>query len=86
MIQRCWDQDPHSRPEIPEVLQILQVLLTQSVKQLISHGLATPECISLVATIFSDDDRAEAVGHLPGDEVQAFADMMYKVRLAQSHV
>jgi len=86
MIQRCWDQDPQSRPEVPEVLEVLQVLLAQSVKQLISHGLATPECISLVATIFSDDDQAEVVGHLPGDEVQAFVDMIYKVRPAQFHV
>ena len=28
LMQRCWDQDPHLRPEVSE---ILQVLLTPSV-------------------------------------------------------
>ena len=23
LIQRCWDQDPHSRPEVSEVLKVL---------------------------------------------------------------
>ena len=27
LIQRCWDQDPHSRPEVSEVLEVLAGLL-----------------------------------------------------------
>ena len=28
LIQRCWDEDPHLRPEIPEVLQTLSSVST----------------------------------------------------------
>ena len=37
LIQRCWEHDPHSRPEITEVLQIL---LTPSVPHLLWRPLA----------------------------------------------
>jgi serine/threonine protein kinase len=26
LVQRCWDHEPHSRPEVPEVLQVLRTL------------------------------------------------------------
>ena len=28
LIQRCWDEDPHSRPEIPEVSQMFSSVST----------------------------------------------------------
>lgn len=43
LMQRCWDQDPHLRPQVTEVLQIL---LTSSVAR--SSGSYTPtDCVAM---------------------------------------
>ena len=100
LMQCCWDQDPHSRPEVSDALQ---VLLIQSVsqpfqwpstreldgflvdssppawKQLISPTLAIHKRIPLIESIFSDLDEVEVVGHLRGDDAQAFVDVINEV-------
>ena len=48
-------------------------------KQLISPTLATRERIPLIESIVSDRDEAEMVGHLRGDDAQAFIDVIYEV-------
>jgi anti-sigma factor ChrR (cupin superfamily) len=76
LMRRCWDHDPHLRPEVSEVLQ----LLTLSVcKRLISRTLATYERILLIATIFSDDNQVKVVGHVTGDDAQTIIDVIDEV-------
>ena len=48
-------------------------------KRLISHPLTTYERISLIAAIFSDKNPAKVVGHLLGDDIQAFIDTIDEV-------
>jgi len=50
-------------------------------KQLISRTLATDERIPLITKIFSHRDQAGMVGHLYGDDAQAFIDIVDEVRL-----
>ena len=45
-------------------------------KQLISPTLATHKRIPLIESIFSDLDEVEVVGHLRGDDAQAFVDVI----------
>ena len=45
-------------------------------KQLISHSISTHECISLITSIFSDNNEVEAVEHLSGNDAQAFIDLI----------
>ena len=55
-------------------------------KQLISPALATRERIPLIESIVSDRDEAEMVGHLRGDDAQAFIDVIYEVSVDIIHL
>ena len=72
-MQRCWDGDPNSRPEVPEALQILLATL---VSHLDSHP--THERISWIESIFSDYDQV-TVEDLCGDNPQNFINVIYEV-------
>ena len=45
-------------------------------KQLITRTFAIHERISLITTIFSDNDQVEMVKQLPGDDFQTFIDVL----------
>ena len=47
-------------------------------KHLILSPLATHERISLITTIFSNQDEVEAVRHLSGEDAQMFIDAIYE--------
>ena len=47
-------------------------------KRLISHTLTMNERISLIMTIFLDDNQVKTVGQLSGDDAQIFVDMIYE--------
>jgi hypothetical protein len=53
-------------------------------ERLISHTLSTHERISLIVSIFSDRNEIEMVGHLSGDDAQAFIDVIDEVSNAPS--
>ncbi|KAF9789353.1 kinase-like domain-containing protein [Thelephora terrestris] len=61
LMQRCWDHDPNSRPDVSEVLQILLNLDIPAWKQLITHTLAADRRVSLVTAIFSDHDQVKMI-------------------------
>ena len=48
-------------------------------KQLISYPLSAHERIPLITAIFSDQNQVEMVGHLSGNDAQAFIDLMDEV-------
>ena len=102
LMQRCWDHNPHLRPEVSEALQVfLTPLVSRSFqrsyirqpdwflvysevtawKRLISHTLTVEERISLITTIFSDDNQVETVGQLSGSDAQTFVDTIDEVSL-----
>ena len=45
-------------------------------KQLITHPLSIHERTILIMSIFSDRNEVEVVGHLSGDDAQAFVDVI----------
>ncbi|KAF9645415.1 kinase-like protein [Thelephora ganbajun] len=79
LMQRCWDHDPHSRPEVSEALQILLTPDIPTWKRLITQALPTDERISLITTIFSDDDQVKMVENLIGNDAQTFVDAIDEV-------
>ena len=76
LMQRCWHQDPTSRPQISEVVQILTLPFR---KRLTSRTLAADERIGLLATIFSDDDQVKMIRPASGNDTQTFIDVIYEV-------
>ena len=76
-MQRCWDQDPYSRPQILEVSKVLTLLLLR--KRLINPAISTDERIRLIATISSDDDQVKVVGPASGDDAQTLIDVIDEV-------
>jgi hypothetical protein len=48
--------------------------------------LSTHECISLIASIFSDRNQVKVVEGLSGDDAQNFIDVIDTVRTAHSHL
>ena len=76
-MQRCWHQDPTSRLQILEVVQILTLPFR---KRLVSHTLGEDERIRLIATIFSDDDQVKVVRPASGDDTQTFIDVIDEAR------
>ncbi|KAF9642058.1 hypothetical protein BDM02DRAFT_2731187 [Thelephora ganbajun] len=80
LVQRCWDHDPHLRPEASEVLTVLHAPNNpQAWKQLISHTLSKDERISLIITIFSDSNEVEMPGNPSGNDAQAFVNVIDEV-------
>ncbi|KAF9646470.1 kinase-like protein [Thelephora ganbajun] len=76
LIQRCWDHDPHLRPEAVEVLRVLLTFAPPAWERLIGYPLSTDERVSLITSLFSDIDEVEVVGSLSGDDAQAFVDVI----------
>ena len=76
LVQRCWHQDPASRPQILEVSKLLTLPLR---KRLISHTAGRDERIRLIATIFSDDDQVKVVGPASGDDAQTLINVIDEV-------
>ena len=76
LMQRCWHQDPTSRPQFLEVVQILTLPFR---KRLVSHTLGKDERIHLIATIFSDDDQVKVVRPASEDDTQIFIDAIDEV-------
>ena len=50
-------------------------------KWLITHPLLAHERITLIISIFSDRNEIEVVGHLSGDDAQAFVDIIDEVSI-----
>ena len=76
LVKLCWDSDPDSRPEVPEVLQVLTLSVFE---RLINQLLATRERIRLITTIFSDNDQAKAVRRISCNNPQALIDVIDEV-------
>ena len=76
VMQRCWHQNPVSRPQFSEVVQILTLPFR---KHLVSHTLGKDERIHLIATIFSDDDQVKVVRPASEDDTQIFIDVIDEV-------
>ncbi|KAF9646904.1 kinase-like protein [Thelephora ganbajun] len=79
LMQNCWNQDPHLRPAVSEVLSVLRGTDDPAWKRLISDTLAIHEHISLITIIFSDPNQVKMVGNLSGDDAQAFVDKIDEV-------
>ena len=78
LMQRCWSDLPSSRTKISEVaLEILTLSLCQ---RLVGHTLNTHDRISLIATIFLDNDRIQMVEHVSGVDAQTLIDVIDEVR------
>jgi len=50
-------------------------------KRLTNNPLSMHECIPLMTSIFSDRNDVDVVGHLSGDDAQAFVDVIYEVSI-----
>jgi len=71
---------PVSLAFVPTVIHLLTALSLCSEdpawKRLITHTPTVHERISLITTIFSDDNQAEMVKNLSGDDAQKFIDVL----------
>ena len=74
IMECCWDQDPCSRPTISDV--VLQVLTLSVCDRLTGHTFATPERVSLIGTIFLDNDPVAMVKNLSKDDAQILIDVV----------
>ena len=71
-----------SLPLILSAIRYLTWLLNSDTplwKQLITQGLATDECVSIITAIFSDDGRITMVRNLQSDDAQSFIDAIDRV-------
>lgn len=70
-----------SSPNLHDQLSDAHLPNSPTWKRLISGTLAADERISLITTIFSDDDEGKKVRNVSGDDAQAFIDMIDEVSL-----
>ena len=70
---------PFQWPSTCELDSFLVDISPPAWKQLISPTLAIHKRIPLIESIFSDLDEVEVVGHLRGDDAQAFVDVINEV-------
>jgi len=81
LVQRCWDQDPHLRPEIPEVLGVLRSL---SVSRLLLQQFRHLEGSSSgfndrLSNILYGEEYRRFVQGLQGDDLVWLIDYLDKV-------
>ena len=84
VMQCCWNQDPCLRPTISEVVP--QVLTLSVCNRLIGHTFTTPERVSLIGTIFLDNDPVAMVENFPRGDAQILIDVVNEVSPARFHV
>ncbi|KAF9778334.1 kinase-like domain-containing protein [Thelephora terrestris] len=86
LMERCWKQDPSSRPEAVDVLFGLRSVQNDQPtwRRLISNTLAKHERISLIDKIFSDPNQAKTVSNLSRDDTQIFVDKINEASFPRS--
>ena len=76
LMQRCWKDDPSSRPPTSEVLKILEVL---TCRRLAGHDPTRPQRICLINAVFSDHNWSKVIDHVDDDCAQEFLDAVDEV-------
>jgi len=81
LVQRCWDQDPHLRPEVPEVLELLR---GSSVSQLFLQQLrrldmSSPEFRDQLSKVLYGEEYRQRALKLQGGDLVWLIDYMDKV-------
>lgn len=81
-MQHCWEQDPHSRPEVADVLQILQSLsVSPSFLQRLRHlDRSSPEFHDRLKNVLYGKDYRGCVPKLQADDLVWLIEYLDKVR------
>ena len=76
-MQRCWDQEPRSRPGIREVLQDLVSSLLWSLYQFTKFS---PKFQVALSQFYDSTEHKGCVNHLDGAELKEFVNFLDEVR------
>ena len=79
MMQRCWDQKPHLRPEVSEVFQVLPGSALNKLGRLHTHGMASHEFQRTLAQFYCSTGYEDRIDGLNDADGRKFADFLYKV-------
>jgi serine/threonine protein kinase len=79
MIQRCWNQKPHLRPEVSEVLQALPGGAPKNLMRLHTHGMASQEFRRALAQFYCGTGYEDCIDSLNDADGREFADFLYRV-------
>ena len=77
LMQRCWDQEPRSRPGIGEVLQDLVSSLLWSLYQFTKFS---PKFQVALSQFYDSTEHKGCVNHLDGAELKEFVNFLDEVR------
>lgn len=76
-MQRCWDQDPQSRPEMGVVLRDLAPSLLRS---LFHFTEASPEFQAALSQFYETSERKRCIDGLHHAELEEFISLLDRVR------
>ena len=80
LMQKCWDQEPQSRPEVGKVLQALVLGLLQSLCWSIK---SEPEFQVALRQFYDSTERENCVSRLHGSGLKEFVNLLDDVRLSR---
>ena len=81
LIERCWSQDPQTRPGIREVLQDLASNLLRSLRQ---YTEFLPELEVALCQFYDNTERKHCINRLSSAELKEFINLLDDVRLSLS--
>jgi len=81
LVQRCWDQDPHRRPDVLEVLNVLRSSSgsRQFLQQLRRLDRSSPGFHDQLTKILYGEDYQQRAPKLQGDDLVWLIDYLDKV-------
>lgn len=89
LVQHCWEQDPHSRPEIADVLKVLQSLsVSPGFLQRLCHlDRSSPGFHDQLNDVLYEKEYRVCVSNLDADDMVWLVEYLDKVRhrIAVSH-
>ena len=80
MVQRCWDQKPHLRPEVSEVCRIFPGSALNKLMRLHTNGMASHEFRRALAQFYCSTGYEDRIDSLNDADGREFADFLYEVR------
>lgn len=80
LVQRCWNRDPHLRPEVSEVFQVLPSSILDKLRRLYEPGTASHEFQLALGRFYGCTNYQDSIYSLHGTELNEFVNFLDSVR------
>ena len=80
LMQGCWSQDPQSRPQMLQVLNVVPSFVSQRFRRLCKFSKSSPKFRRALERFFDSTDYKDCITRLHGTTLQEFVNFLDDVR------